>query len=87
MSQPIDLKVHKRDKDGQVISAQPYRLHCVGRAQYFELPKGSKIYHTQNGVELSAEEVAKAGLPMSEKQARELAARSKPAALAARTKE
>lgn len=45
----FDLKVHVRDRKGNVVSANPYKLTIVNGVKEFERPPGSGYIYTEGG--------------------------------------
>lgn len=52
---PEFLKVTVRDSKGRIVKHVPYRMHCEGATEYYEVPKGSGYWQTYHGKPLSAE--------------------------------
>jgi hypothetical protein len=46
---PEFLTTAKRDIKGNVVKLVPYRMHCIGREEYYEVPKGSGRWQFYNG--------------------------------------
>lgn len=45
----LDLRVQLKDTKGRMLTERPYRLHCVGHTEYYEMPAGSQNWFLGNG--------------------------------------
>lgn len=55
MSEKFDLRTEKRNKKGQVVSKNPYRLIIENGVRKFERPPGSGKFFYENGEPLKKE--------------------------------